>query len=243
MKNILIVGATSDIARATGLHFLEQGWHVALAGRDANALQAMAQDFSVRYGRPCSYHEFDAADALGAEKLWGQFDNSPDAILCAVGQLGDQEKARTDMQLAQSILTTNFTGLIPLLSMAAQTFEQRGHGAIIGISSVAGERGRASNYTYGAAKAGFTAYLSGLRNRLQKSNVQVVTVNPGFVATRMTENMQLPGILTAKPEQVAHDIYMALEKKKNVIYTRWFWRWIMLCIKIIPESVFKKLSL
>ncbi len=243
MKTLLIIGSTSDIARATGLYFQAQGWNIILAGRNEVALQAMSQDFSVRSGKQCSYALFDTAIADSADKLWANLTQEPDAVLCAVGLLGDQEKARHDMSLAQDVLTTNLTGLVPLLSKTADVFEKRGHGAIIGISSVAGERGRASNYVYGAAKAGFTVFLSGLRNRLCKNNVHVMTVNPGFVATRMTEGMNLPALLTATPEQVARDIYKALHKKKNVLYTKWFWRYIMLLIKLLPESVFKKLSL
>jgi short-subunit dehydrogenase len=119
----------------------------------------------------------------------------------------------------------------------------RKSGTIIGISSVAGERGRMSNYLYGSAKAGFTAYLSGLRNRLFHTGVHVMSVQPGFVYTRMTESLTLPPLLTAKPEQVAADIYKAAAGGKNVIYTKWFWRYIMLIIKSIPEFMFKKLKL
>src|SRR5690606_12784913 len=116
-------------------------------------------------------------------------------------------------------------------------------GTIVGISSVAGERGRQSNYLYGSAKAGFTAYLSGLRNALFSDNVHVVTVLPGFVYTKMTENLNLPKLLTAQPSEVADAIYAAVQKKKNTIYVRWFWKWIMLIIKCIPEFIFKKLKL
>ena len=125
----------------------------------------------------------------------------------------------------------------------AADFEQRNEGTICGISSVAGERGRKSNYLYGSAKAGFSEYLSGLRNRLAKSNVHVVTVKPGFIDTKMTEGMPLPAPLTAQPEQVAKDIFKACMKKKNVIYTLWMWRWIMAIIRNIPEPIFKKLDL
>jgi short-subunit dehydrogenase len=121
--------------------------------------------------------------------------------------------------------------------------ELRGKGAIIGISSVAGERGRQSNYFYGSAKAGFTAYLSGLRNRLYKKGVHVMTVKPGFVRTKMLDNMQTPGPLTAMPSQVAEDIYQGLTKKKNSIYTKSVWRPVMYVIKSIPEPIFKKLKL
>jgi short-subunit dehydrogenase len=114
---------------------------------------------------------------------------------------------------------------------------------IVGIASVAGERGRQSNYLYGSAKAGFRAYLSGLRNRMHRESVHVVTVQPGFVYTKMTENLNLPKMLTATPDEVAETVYSAVYKRKNVVYVKWFWRWIMVVIKSIPESVFKKLKL
>ncbi|MFK7924061.1 MAG: SDR family NAD(P)-dependent oxidoreductase, partial [Bacteroidia bacterium] len=119
---------------------------------------------------------------------------------------------------------------------------QRGSGKIIGISSVAGDRGRASNYLYGSAKAGLTAYLSGLRNRLASKGVHVMTVKPGFVRTAMTENMDLPPVITGEPSKVAKDIIRSVRRGRNVIYTLWMWRYIMLIIRTIPERIFKKLS-
>lgn len=128
------------------------------------------------------------------------------------------------------------------MSLFANVFEQRGFGTLVGISSVAGERGRAKNYCYGSAKAGFTAFLSGLRQRLAKSGVRVLTVLPGYVRTRMTEGTKLSPLLTAEPEEVATAIYTAIEKKKDVIYVRPIWRWVMVIIRWIPEPVFKRLS-
>jgi len=137
----------------------------------------------------------------------------------------------------------NYTGAVSILNIVANYYVSQQKGIIAGISSVAGERGRQSNYFYGSAKAGFTAYLSGLRNRLFHQQVHVLTVQPGFVYTRMTEGLPLPRLLTATPEKVADSIYLAIRKKKNVIYVKWFWRWIMLIIKCIPEFLFKKLKL
>ena len=137
----------------------------------------------------------------------------------------------------------NYVGAVSILNIIAAKYVEAGKGVIVGISSVAGERGRQSNFFYGSAKAGFTAYLSGLRNRLFPKNVHVLTVKPGFVATKMTENMVTPKPVTATPDEVANAIYTAVEKKKNVIYVKWMWRWIMLIIRSIPESMFKKLKL
>ncbi len=122
-------------------------------------------------------------------------------------------------------------------------FEKRNHDYIIGISSVAGERGRQSNYIYGSAKGSSSVYLSGLRNRLNKSNGNVITVLPGFIRTKMTENMDLPEKLMATPEEVAEYVYKAYRKSKDIVYTKWFWRLIMFIIKIIPEKIFKSMDL
>jgi decaprenylphospho-beta-D-erythro-pentofuranosid-2-ulose 2-reductase len=167
----------------------------------------------------------------------------PDAVVSAVGLLGDQREAESDVDLATLVFRTNFEGPSLLLGLFAGQFEARGSGTIIGISSVAGDRGRASNYVYGAAKAGFTAYLSGLRNRLAKKGVHVITVNPGFVRTRMTEGMKLPRSLTADPSEVGNAILSALSKRTDVLYVRSVWRLIMAVINVIPERLFKVLSI
>ena len=140
-------------------------------------------------------------------------------------------------------MDTNYTGVVSLFNIIANDFEDRRSGFMVGISSVAGDRGRKNNYIYGSAKAALTAYLSGLRNRLYDAQVHVMTVKPGFVATKMTEGMDLPEKLTAQPEEVAEDIYKAQQKNKNVLYTKWMWRWVMMMIKMIPEWKFKGMSL
>jgi decaprenylphospho-beta-D-erythro-pentofuranosid-2-ulose 2-reductase len=167
----------------------------------------------------------------------------PDIVVCCAGLLGDQSKARTDQVLATEIMMTNYVWCGLLLNAAAEHFERTGRGAIIGISSVAGDRGRATNYIYGSAKAGFTAFLSGLRNRLAKRNVQVLTVKPGFVRTRMTEGMKLPASLTASPEIVGQRIYAAWKGKRDSIYVLGRWRLVMLIISHIPERIFKMMRI
>jgi len=243
MAIMVIIGATSDIARAAAVAIGRQGWDLHLAGRDAATLQKNAADIALRTGRDVTWSHFDAADLSSHKSFWESVAGKAEGVLCAVGMLGDQPKAEHDQALAQVILQTNFTGLVPVLSMAANTFEERGEGLIIGLSSVAGDRGRGSNYLYGSAKAGFTAFLSGLRNRLAAKGVHVITVKPGFVATSMTDGLNLPPQLTATSEQVAADIVAAVNKKRNIVYTLWFWRWIMWIIKHIPEGIFKKLKL
>jgi short-subunit dehydrogenase len=161
-----------------------------------------------------------------------------------VGLLGDQERAEGDSVHASDIMRTNFEGPALLLAEAANRMLARGRGAIVGVSSVAGERGRASNYVYGSAKAGFTAFLSGLRNRLSGTNVRVVTVKPGFVRTKMTEGLALPPLITANPGEVGHAVYRAAEvRPRDVIYVRPVWAAIMAVIRAIPEFIYKRLRL
>jgi short-subunit dehydrogenase len=243
MATMLILGVASDIARTTALAFARDGWDLILASRELDILDKIATDTALRGGRAVKTKHFDALRPEEHTAFWRGIEEEISAVFCAVGLLGEQEKAQSDLDHAALILQTNFTGLTPILSLAANTFERRGHGLIIAVSSVAGDRGRASNYFYGSAKAGLTAFLSGLRNRLAKKGVTVITVKPGFVATSMTEGMALPARLTAMPEQVAADIVKAVKKKRDVIYSRWFWRCIMMIIGHIPEGIFKRLKL
>lgn len=242
MSQIIILGATSDIAQAVAGEFARHGFNIILAARNADRLSRLQSDLNIRYKIDVKTVEFDAAKFGDHEKLAPVVKES-DVVLCAFGYLGDQIKSRTDWEEANRIITANFTGAVSILNIVARTYQQKGSGVIIGISSVAGDRGRGSNYIYGSAKAGFTAYLSGLRNHLSKHKVHVVTVQPGFVRTKMTEGLPLPKPLTASPEKVAADIYKAYKKRSNTVYSLWMWRWIMLIIKLIPESVFKKMNL
>ena len=243
MAMMVVLGAASEIARATALAFGRQGWDLHLAGRDAAALQKIAIDCALRTGRDVTWSHFEATDVPSHQAFWESVAAKAEGLLCAIGLLGDQHRAEHDPSLSQDILQANFTGLAPVLFLAAATFEERGRGLIIGLSSVAGDRGRGSNYLYGSAKAGLSTFLSGLRNRLAAKGVHVITVKPGFVATSMTDGLNLPPQLTATSEQVAADIVAAVNKKRNIVYTLWFWRWIMWIIKHIPEGIFKKLKL
>ena len=169
----------------------------------------------------------------------------PDSVVCVVGELGDQPRAQTDPELATTIMRTNFEAPSLLLEQFAQAFEKRGSGTIVGVSSVAGARGRASNYYYGAAKAGFSQFLSGLRNRLALAGkVRVVTVKPGFVRTKMTAHMKLPAPLTVDPDRVAEDIFRAdVTKPRDVIYVARRFQLVMAVICALPEAIFKRMRI
>ncbi|QAX29424.1 SDR family oxidoreductase [Leisingera sp. NJS204] len=240
---VLILGARSDIGLAVAHAFAAQGHPVQLAARRADTLGAEKTDLELRHGVPVSLHEFDALALEDHEGFADALPELPGIAVCAIGYMGDQAECEQTPQQAAQVLRSNFEGPASILAALANRFEQRGTGTLVGISSVAGERGRASNYVYGSAKAGFTAFLSGLRNRLARKGVHVVTVLPGFVATQMTEGMDLPAKLTAQPEEVAKAITAAASKGRNVVYVRPVWQLIMLIIRNIPEAVFKKTSI
>lgn len=239
-RTLLVLGGTSDIGRATGLAFAKDGWRVQLAGRDLAALQREADDIATRTGVAVSTHVFDVLDTSSFEAFVSGLPTLPDMVVSVVGLLGTQEQAQTDLDFATVVMRSNYEGPSLILGVFAERFLARGAGTIVGVSSVAGDRGRASNYVYGSAKAGFTAFLSGLRNRCATKGVHVLTVKPGFVRTRMTEGMKLSPALTANPDEVATAIWSAAKKGRNVIYSRPIWRLIMLIICSVPESIFKK---
>lgn len=243
MPTVLILGATSDIAIAIAKKFSVKKYNIQLAGRDITQLKAIQSDTHIRYGVDCSIHEFDVLQFTSHQLFFDNLNPKPDITISVVGVMYDEDKAFDDWQTARKMIDTNYTGVVSVLNIAAKYYSLQKKGTIVGISSVAGDRGRQSKLIYGSAKAAFSAYLSGLRNKLAKDNVHVVTVKPGFVYTKMTAELKLPALLTAHPDAVAESIFKAVQKKKNVIYVKWFWRWIMLIIKCIPEFQFKKMKL
>ena len=243
MSYVLIIGAKSDIAKATAREYAKNGYNLYLAARNVNELEEFAQDIITRTQKEVHLLELDILDYESHQAFYDKLEEKPLGAISAVGYLGDQEKAQSDFTEAHKIIDTNYTGVVSLFNIIANDFEKRKSGFIVGISSVAGDRGRKSNYIYGSAKAALTAYLSGLRNRLYDAQVTVLTVKPGFVATKMTEDMDLPEKLTAQPEEVASDIYKGQQKNKNVLYTKWIWKWVMMVIKMIPEWKFKGINI
>jgi decaprenylphospho-beta-D-erythro-pentofuranosid-2-ulose 2-reductase len=242
-KIILILGGTSDIGRATALLFANKGWAVQLAGRDLTALQREADDIAARAGNSVTAHAIEILDTPSMLNFVECLPVLPDAVVSVIGLLGVQARAETEPAHATTVMRSNFEGPALMLGIFAERFLARGSGTIVGISSVAGDRGRASNYVYGSAKAAFSAFLSGLRNRMAKHGIHVVTIKPGFVHTRMTEGMNLPGLLTAEPDEVAEAVWRGITRKKDQIYVRPIWAFIMFIIGSLPEAVFKKTSI
>lgn len=240
--NILILGATSAIAHETARCFAADGAELCLVGRDAARLQALASDLTAR-GAKCvemitaDLAQIDEHPALISRAVEALGDI--DAALVAHGTLGDQAVSQANVQETLRQFTTNATSYVSLLTLLANHMEERRAGCIAVISSVAGERGRGSNYVYGAAKSAVTQFTSGLRARMAKCGVAVVTIKPGVVDTPMTSNIK-KGPLTAKADKVGRRIYEAMLKGEDVVYTPWFWGPIMLVIRTIPEGIFKK---
>ena len=243
MGYLLIVGAKSDIARALAHTYAKAGYDLYLAARNIESLESVVNDLIIRYQVNIIPLELDILDYYSHEKFYSSIEVKPAGVIFVVGYLGDPQKAETDFEEALKIMATNYVGCVSLLNIIANDFAARKNGFIVGISSVAGMRGRQSNYIYGSAKGAFAIYLSGLRNRLMDSNVHVLTIIPGFVRTKMTAGLNLPARLTADPWETAQDIFRAQQKKKDVVYTKWFWRWIMWIIIHLPEKIFKKMKL
>ena len=242
-KRVLILGGTSEIALETAKIFGLNGFAITLTGRNNKELKRVTNHLCVRFALNVTSFAFDIlqpTDYLDAQEAE---EGVPDVVICFIGSMHNQNDLINNPELQRNIMRTNFEAPAIFLSSVHRKFLKRGWGTIIGISSVAGERGRASNYFYGSAKAGFSTFLSGMRNASQSSNVQITTILPGFVRTRMIENMNTPSVLTASPAMVAESIWRSYENKKDIVYVLKIWRYIMLIIKLIPEKFFKKTNL
>jgi short-subunit dehydrogenase len=242
---VLLVGGSSGIGRALAREMAARGACLHLAARDDKEADRIAQDLVIRYGAQVSHSAFDVTAYESHSELVeraAQTLGRLDIVVVCVGELGDQLVAQTDAAFARRIIETNYVGVVSVLTHAANFLERQRGGAIIAIGSVAGDRGRASNYVYGSAKSGLDRFLQGLRARLFRSGVHVLTVKPGFVDTRMT--FGLPGVVLAcTPARVAQAAIHGLDRRRNILYVPWWWFWIMLAVRAVPESVFKRLAL
>ncbi|SIT43591.1 Short-chain dehydrogenase/reductase SDR [Paraburkholderia piptadeniae] len=250
MKNILVVGGSSAIAIACARCWLQKdsgdGVGFFITGRNAARLEAVARDLFARGARKVETCVLDVNDH-GQHRAMLEACSTAlgriDIALFAHGSLPDQALCERDADAAVREIDTNAVSTIALLTRVADMFDTQRHGMIAVISSVAGDRGRPSNYVYGAAKAAVTTFCEGLRARLFKRGVGLLIVKPGFVDTPMTAGLSLPGALVATPDRVAGDIVRAIESRKDTLYTPWFWSAIMLVIRALPQFVFKRASL
>jgi decaprenylphospho-beta-D-erythro-pentofuranosid-2-ulose 2-reductase len=246
MKKIMIVGAGSAIAVACARRWAADGATFFLLGRQAERLRQVADDLRVRGAASVETVALDANDlAAHAGVLDACYAalGEIDVALVAHGTLPDQRACEGDAALAVQELSTNALSTIALLTPLANRMAAHGAGTIAVISSVAGDRGRPSNYVYGAAKAAVATFCEGLRARLFKAGVHVLVIKPGFVATPMTARLCMPDMLVAKPDRVAADIVRAIARRRDSIYTPWFWQGVMVAIRSVPSLVFKRMSL
>ncbi len=245
MRKILVFGATSAIAQATTCLLVARGAAFFLIARDPDKLVAVSQDLVAKGASKVTTSvmdvlEYDRHEPI-VKEAWTVLDGF-DCVLMAQGSLPDQKACELSAPLTVRELEVNATAAISLLTIVAGYLESRKAGHIVVVSSVAGDRGRQSNYVYGAAKGALSIFLQGLRNRLSASGVRVLTVKPGLIDTPMTEDFE-KGFLWSSAATVAGQIVLAMDRGNDVVYTPWYWRWVMLVIKLIPERLFKRLSL
>ena len=242
-KNILIIGGNSDIGRSISVRYAKIGYNIILASRNSDHLEKNKNNIVNKFKVKVTLIEFDILNEKDHTKLILELLDVPDIVICTVGLLGIQKDCEIEISSLRNVIRTNYEGPISILTLIANLLENKGTGTIVGISSIAGLRGRSSNYIYGSAKAGFINFLSGLRNRLSKKGVHVVTVIPGFVNTKMVKVRNLPNFLLSNPDDVANKIYLAVKKKKNIVIPDFKWKIISLILTNIPEFIFKRLNL
>jgi decaprenylphospho-beta-D-erythro-pentofuranosid-2-ulose 2-reductase len=237
--NALILGGTSDVAIETTKLLLADGWNITLTIRENNKAAALVSKFSTSQDvKTVMFDALKVDDFLAeAKAIAPQFD----AVFCFIGYMPDESKEITGKDV-QEVMDVNFTALVKVLDIFAAVFVKKGSGTIVGVSSVAGERGKSKNLLYASAKAGLTTYLSGLRNRLFEKKIHVITIVPGFMDTAMTKGLDLPKKLTVSSPQAASIIYSAFKRKKNVAYVSWKWKILMGIIRNIPEWKYKKMK-
>ncbi len=244
MPSILLLGANSDIANALAHQYAQNGYSIFLAARSAQERLAHTKsDLEIRYKVHVDLLEWDVLKTTEANSWLEKLPIFPDVVVSVVGFMPENLDALQNTALSEQTYKVNLLGPVAFLNVMALKMKERKSGTIIGISSVAGERGRQSNFIYGSSKAGFSTYLDGLRHFLIKDNVHVMTVKPGFMNTAMTAHLTLPAKLTAEPQQVAKCIFNASKKKKNTLFVLPIWKYIMLIIKNLPEFIFLKSKL
>ena len=243
MRRVLVLGAHSAIAQACARRYAEEGHALVLVGRDPHRLQAQAEDLRVRGASEVATVEADFADVDAHDSIWLRSDSllsgSLDTVLLAFGVLPNQSVVEANPQAMREAFWINANAALSMLTVIANGLEGRPGSQIGVISSVAGDRGRRSNYCYGAAKAALSAFTLGLGQRLHSKGVSVTLIKPGFVDTPMTAGFR-KGVLWAKPDRVARDIVAAMRQRRPVAYTPPFWRWIMAVVTHLPEFILRR---
>lgn len=239
---LIVLGGNSDIGLATAREFAAHGHDIVLAARRVERLNPLIADFSIRYGAMVDILEFDVTAFDTHSTFLDSLPRLPDVVLCVVGIMKDQAEAQDNNALILEMINSNYAGPVSILEKFAAAFERRGHGRIIGLSSIAGVRGRASNYLYGSTKAAFTVFLEGLQHRLKRSSIRVDIIKPGFVRTRMTEGLDLPKALLVEPDHLAKKIVSSARYKRE-IFPDLKWRMIAQIIRHLPQALFLRSKL
>ena len=244
MKSLLILGAKSEMAISTAKLYAKNGWDLILVGRRVTEILSLFKnELEKEFNCTVNLFDLDILDFQSHLIFFRSLLQKPDGVICFIGLLGNQKKGEIDFHQTNKVIDSNFTGIVSMLNIFANYLEEKEEGFIACVSSVAGDRGRKSNYTYGSAKAGLTTYLSGLRNRLSSKNIHIMTVKPGYVETKMIKELNIPKFLTVTPNYVAKKIYKMQQRRIDIIYIPGFWSLIMILVKLIPERIFKKLNI
>jgi decaprenylphospho-beta-D-erythro-pentofuranosid-2-ulose 2-reductase len=244
-RGVLILGATSGIAQEAARCFAVERARLFLVARDPRKLAALAADLKIRGAESVESMQADLTDGSVHARIIGEVFavwKGLDAALIAHGTLPDQSAAESDAGLLRQEIETNYVSVVSLLMQLARALEEQGDGVLCVIGSVAGDRGRRSNYVYGSAKAGVATFVAGLRVRLAAAGVRVVLIKPGWVGTPMTAHLK-QNFLFATAEQAGRGVYHAMTSPRAVVYLPWYWKWIMAIIRLIPEPIFAKLNL
>ncbi|MCX8064689.1 MAG: SDR family oxidoreductase [Candidatus Hydrogenedentes bacterium] len=246
-KSVVIFGSVSSVGRAIAHEFAKQNYSIILCDINQDENERIAKDIQIRYKVFCDTTFFDAEDFDRHHEFISEITKKvcgyPEGIVICFGYMPPQEEAQKNFALVKKTVNINYLGVVSVLEKFLEKFEERNHGFIIAISSVAGDRGRKSNYIYGSSKGALTRYLEGLQHRFARSNIRVLIVKPGFMDTSMTYGMNLPKRLIASPEEAGRIIFKSWQKNKQVVYVKWFWRYIMLIIQHLPRFIFLRTQL
>ena len=242
-KSVLILGASSDIGRALAVEYAANDYDLIITARKPETLMGLKNHLQIKYECEVQVVSLDISHSTDLSHFSDLMARLPLGIINCIGDLSDEMACSLDSKVLSKNYRVNAEGPIVFLEYFANRFVERGFGFVVGISSVAGDRGRSRNGFYGSAKAMLSTYLSALRNRMFKLNVFVLDVRPGFVKTKMTAHLHLPKFLTTDPSTVARDIFKAQQSRKDIIYTPFYWYWIMMFIKNIPEFIFKRMKI
>ena len=242
-KSILIIGANSEISKELAKKFAQKGFDIYLALRNKNRLFTFKKNLAKEFNIMVRLFELDILDPPSFQKFFDELGHVPEIAVCNIGIMRDLSPDKEAPLSSLITFNTNFSGPAVFLLYLAKYFRVRGSGVIVATSSVAGDRGRYSNFIYGSSKAGLTNFLSGLRASLHDDNIHVISIVPGFIKTKMLGDKKVPWFLLATPEMTAESIVKAIERKRNVVYVRSVWFFIMLVIKMLPEILMKRLKI